>query len=214
MHDHLRRALTAATTGLLIVSSIGALAQELQYPDRPIKIIVPFTAGGAADSLARIVGDKLQAKWNKPVVVENRPGATANLGAEAVAKPEPDGYTLLVAPSHPFAINQHLFANLRFDPAALVPVSVIVATPNVLVARTGLPANSVQELIALAKSQPGKLTYGSAGKGSTFHLSAEMLKSLAGIDILHVPYKALGSLVTWLAAALISPSSLSSMGIR
>ena len=98
MHDHLRRALTAATTGLLIVSSIGALAQELQYPDRPIKIIVPFTAGGAADSLARIVGDKLQAKWSKPVVVENRPGATANLGAEAVAKPEPDGYTLLVAP--------------------------------------------------------------------------------------------------------------------
>ncbi|MDP1583270.1 MAG: tripartite tricarboxylate transporter substrate binding protein [Bradyrhizobium sp.] len=180
-----------AAAGLCLSASTLALAQQAQqaYPDRPIKIIVPFPAGGALDTLARVVAYKLSSRWDKPVVVENRPGATGNIGAEAVAKAEPDGYTLLVAPPPPLAVNQYLFDNLRFDPSAFVPVTVIASAPNVLVGRTGLRAGSLRELIALAKAEPGTLTYGSTGKGGTPHLSAEILKSLAGIDLLHVAYK-------------------------
>jgi tripartite-type tricarboxylate transporter receptor subunit TctC len=138
--------------------------------------------------MARIIAEKLTEAWKQPVIVENRTGASGNIGAEAVARAEPDGYTLLVSPPGPIAINQHLFANLRFDPTAFVPVTVIAGAPNVLVARSGL-IKSLPELIALARAQPHKLTYGSPGKGSTPHLSAEMLKALAGIELAHVPYK-------------------------
>jgi tripartite-type tricarboxylate transporter receptor subunit TctC len=161
----LRRAICAtASIGLFLATPTIAVAQD-QYPDRLIKIIVPDIAGTTYDPLARIVADKLQSKWGKPVIVENRPGASTNIGAEAVAKAEPDGYTLMVAPPVTFSVSQHLFSNLRHDPAAFVPITVIGTTPNVLVVRPGLPASSVQELIALAKSQPGKLTYGSPGRG-------------------------------------------------
>jgi tripartite-type tricarboxylate transporter receptor subunit TctC len=177
-----------AGMGLLLAAPTTTIAESL-YPDRPIKIIVPFAAGGAVDTMARIVADRLTSEWKQPVVVENRAGASGNVGAEAVAKAEPDGYTLLISPPPPLAINQHLFANLRFDPPAFLPITVIAGAPNVLLARPGLAASSVSELITHAKSQPGKLTYGSAGKGSTPHLSAEMLKSLAGIDMVHVAYK-------------------------
>lgn len=177
-----------AAIGLLLAAPTTAIAQD-RYPDRPIKIVVPFPAGGAADTLARIVADRLASKWSKPVLVENRPGGSGNVGAETVAKAEPDGHTLLATPPPPLTANQYLFANLRFDPEALVPITVIAAVPNVLVARPGLTASSVPELIRIAKSEPGKLTYGSTGIGGTPHLSAEMLKSAAGIDILHVPYK-------------------------
>lgn len=180
--------LAAAGFGLLAAHPHSAIGQD-KYPERPIKIVVPFAAGGAVDTMARIVADKLTLEWKQPVVVENRAGASGNVGAEAVAKSEPDGYTLLISPPPPLAINQHLFANLRFDPAAFVPITVIAGAPNVLLARPGLEARSVSELIVLAKSQPGKLTYGSAGRGSTPHLSAEMLKSFAGVDMAHVAYK-------------------------
>jgi tripartite-type tricarboxylate transporter receptor subunit TctC len=184
-----REALCAAAgMGLLLVAPTTAIG-ESQYPDRPLKIIVPFAAGGAVDTMARIVADKLTSEWKQPVVVDNRVGASGNVGAEAVARAEPDGYTLLISPPPPLAINQHLFANLRFDPAAFVPITVIAGAPNVLLARPGLAASSVTELITLAKSQPGKLNYGSAGRGSTPHLSVEMLKSLAGIDMAHVAYR-------------------------
>lgn len=173
--------------GLVLMAS-DAFAQA-HYPDRLIKIVVPFPAGGAPDTLARIVSEKLASKWGKPVVVENRPGATGNIGAEVAARAEPDGYTLIFSPPPPFVINQHLFPDLRFDPSAFIPISVVAEVPNVLVARSGLPAGSLQELIALAKAQPGKLTYGSTGQGGTPHLSAEMLKTLAGVSMLHVPYK-------------------------
>jgi tripartite-type tricarboxylate transporter receptor subunit TctC len=172
----------------LVLMTTDALAQD-HYPDRPIKIVVPFPAGGAPDTLARILSEKLASKWGKPIVVENRPGATGNIGAEAAARAEPDGYTLIFSPPPPFVINQHLFPDLRFDPSAFIPISVMAEVPNVLVTRSGLPAGNLQELIALAKAQPGKLTYGSTGKGGTPHLSAEMLKTLAGVSILHVPYK-------------------------
>ena len=173
----------------MLVSETTTAIGQGQYPDRPIKIIVPFAAGGAVDTMARIVGEKLASTWNQPVVIENRAGASGSVGAEAVAKAEPDGYTLLISPPPPLAINQHLFANLRFDPAAFAPITVIAGAPNVLLVRPDLAVSSVPELIALAKSQPGKLTYGSAGRGSTPHLSAEMLKSLAGIEMAHVAYK-------------------------
>ena len=183
-----RRSLLATMgLGTLAAIPVGAFAQT-SYPDRPIRIIVPFAAGGAVDVMARIVAEKLSEAWKQPVIVDNRAGASGNVGAEAVARAEPDGYTLLIAPPGPIAINQHLFAGLRFDPATFVPVTIIAGGPNILVTRPGLAAN-VAELIALAKAQPGKLTYGSPGKGSTPHLSAELLKSLSGIEMTHVPYK-------------------------
>ena len=127
----------AAGVGLLLATSTSAMGQG-QFPDRPIKIIVPFAAGGAVDTMARIVGDKLASAWNQPVVIENRAGASGSVGAEAVAKAEPDGYTLLISPPPPLAINQHLFANLRFDPAAFAPITIIAGAPNVLLVRPGL----------------------------------------------------------------------------
>lgn len=161
---------------------------QTQYPDHAIRIIVPFAAGGAVDVMARIIAEKLSNAWKQSVIVENRVGASGNVGAEAVARAQPDGHTLLISPPGPIAINQHLFANMRFDATAFVPITIIAAAPNILVARPGLAA-SVPELVALARAQPGKLTYGSPGKGSTPHLSAEMLRSLAGIEMAHVPYK-------------------------
>jgi tripartite-type tricarboxylate transporter receptor subunit TctC len=183
-----KRFITTASIGLLLLPTTSAIGQG-QYPDRSIRIIVPFAAGGAVDVMARIIGEKLASTWGQPVIVENRVGASGNVGAEVVARAEPDGYTLLISPPPPLAINQHLFSNLRFDPAAFVPITIIAGAPNVLLARPGLAASNVPELIALAKSQPGKLTYGSAGRGSTPHLSAEMLKSLGGIEMAHVTYK-------------------------
>jgi len=183
-----RRSLLATVgLGALASTPVGAFAQT-SYPERPIRIIVPFAAGGAVDIIARVVADKLTEAWKQPVIVDNRAGASGNIGAEAVARAEPDGYTLLISPPGPIAINQHLFSGLRFDPAAFVPVTIIAGAPNILVTRPGLAAN-LPELIALARSQPGKLTYGSPGKGSTPHLSAELLKSLSGIEMTHVPYK-------------------------
>jgi tripartite-type tricarboxylate transporter receptor subunit TctC len=185
--------LATASIGLLLAGPTAAIGQD-QYPDRLIKIIVPDPAGTQHDTLARIVADKLQSKWGKPIIVENRSGASTNIGAEAVAKAEPDGYTLIVAPPVTFSVSQHVFSNLRHDPSAFVPITVIATTPNVLVVRPGLPASSVQELIALAKSQPGKLTYGSPGRGSLLHLAMEMLKAHAGVDMVHVPYRGGGFL--------------------
>ena len=210
--------LATASISLLLAGPTAAIGQD-QYPDRLIKIIVPDTAGAPHDTLARIVADKLQSKWGKPVIVENRSGAATNIGAEAVAKAEPDGYTLIVAPPVTFSVSQHLFSNLRHDPAAFVPITVIATTPNVLVVRPGLPASSVQELIALAKSQPGKLTYASPGRGSLLHLAMEMLKAHAGIDMVHVPYRGggflndmLGGRIDLAFATLTSASQLPESG--
>ena len=171
----------------LIMGSPGAQAQN-DYPNRPIKIVVPFAPGTMPDLLSRLVGEKLTVKWGQPVIIENRTGASGNVGAEAVARAEPDGYTLLSAPPPPIAINQHLFPRMSFDPAAFVPVTVIAAAPNVLVAHPKLPASNTQELIDYAKANPGKLNGGSTGNGGTPHLTLEMLMSAAGVRIAHVPY--------------------------
>ena len=171
---------------LLVVSS--ASAQD--WPARPVRIIVPFPPGGSADLLPRAVSEKLAGRWRQPVIVENRPGAAGNIGADAVFRAEPDGYTLLAAPPPPLVINRLLYQKLPYDSTQFVPITVIGAIPNVLLVAPTLGVNSIRELISLAKSNPGKLNYASQGSGTTSHLTAELFKSMAGgLDIRHIPYK-------------------------
>lgn len=193
MNPSVRRAtvgLSAAvlvTAGLAIAAS-GTGAQEV-FPNRVIKIVVPFAAGTTADQIPRLIGDKLTAKWGQPVIVENRPGATGNIGAEIVAKAPPDGYTLLSTAAPPLAINQSLDPNLKFDPTAFVPISLMTLVPNVLVVNPGLNVKTLQEFIALAKSKPGALTYVSTGPGGTPTLAMELLKLKSGTNIRDIPYR-------------------------
>ena len=171
---------------LLVVSS--ASAQD--WPARPVRIIVPFPPGGSADLLPRAVSEKLAGRWRQPVIVENRPGAAGNIGADAVFRAEPDGYTLLAAPPPPLVINRLLYQKLSYDSTRFVPITVIGAIPNVLLVSPALGVNSIRELISLAKNNPGKLNYASQGSGTTSHLTAELFKSMAGgLDIRHIPYK-------------------------
>src|ERR1051326_1486447 len=173
---------------LLAVLFSSAQAQE--WPAKPVRIIVPFPAGGSADLLPRIVGEKLSERWGQPVVVENRPGAAGNIGADAVYKAEPDGYTLLSAPPPPLVINRLLYPRLSYDSTQFVPMSVIAAIPNVLLVNPKVPASTVAEFIRFVKDNPGKLNYASQGNGTTSHLTAELFKSMAGgLEITHVPYK-------------------------
>ncbi len=176
----------------LLLAVSPALAQE--WPARTVRIIVPFPAGGSADLMPRIVAEKLSERWGQPVIVENRPGAAGNIGADAVFRAEPDGHTLLSAPPPPLVINKLLYKNLPYDAEKFVPVSVIGAIPNVLLVHPKTRVSTVQEFIALAKANPGKLNYASQGNGSTSHLTAELFKSMAGgaegsLRITHVPYK-------------------------
>jgi len=164
-----------------------ALAQD--YPSKPVRIVVPFPPGGTADAVPRIVAEKLSAKWGQPVIVDNRPGASGNIGAEMVANAAPDGYTLLVTPPPPIAVNQYLYKKLAYDPERFVPVSIMATHVSVLAVRPGLPAAGVPELIALARQAPGKLSFASQGNGTTSHLTAAMFQQMAGVQLLHVPYK-------------------------
>ena len=167
-----------------------ALAADDEYPNRPVKIIVPFAPGGSTDVVARILADKLANEFKQSFVVDNRPGAGGNIGADAVAKSAPDGYTLLMGTTGVLAINGHLYKNLSYDPAKdLAPVSYTSLITNILVVNPDVPARTVPDLIKLAKSQPGALTFASSGAGSSTHLSGELFKALAGVEILHVPYK-------------------------
>jgi len=151
---------------------------------------VPFPPGGSADLMPRAVADRLAEKWGQSVIVENRPGAAGNIGADAVFKADPDGYTLLAAPPPPLVINRLLYPKLSYDSTQFVPATIIGAIPNVLLVHPKTNVNTVQELIALAKSNPGKLNYASQGSGTTSHLTAELFKSMAGgLSITHVPYK-------------------------
>ena len=176
---------------LLFALALFALcAQAQDWPTKPVRIIVPFPAGGSADLMPRIVAEKLSERWGQPVIVENRPGAAGNIGADAVFRAEPDGYTLLSAPPPPLVINKLLYKNLSFDAEKFVPITVIGAIPNVLLVHPKTKVNTVQEFIALAKANPGKLNYASQGNGTTSHLTAELFKSMAGdLKITHIPYK-------------------------
>jgi tripartite-type tricarboxylate transporter receptor subunit TctC len=174
--------------GLLLLVVSTASAQE--WPARPVRIIVPFPPGGSADLLPRAVSEKLAERWRQPVIVENRPGAAGNIGADAVFRAEPDGYTLLSAPPPPLVINRLLYQKLSYDSTQFVPITVIGAIPNVLLVPPRLGVNSVGELISLARNNPGKLNYASQGGGTTSHLTAELFKSMAGgLQITHIPYK-------------------------
>jgi tripartite-type tricarboxylate transporter receptor subunit TctC len=164
-------------------------ADAQDYPSRPVKIIVPFPAGGTADVMPRVIGEWLSRKWGQPVVVENRTGAAGNIGAEAVAKAEPDGYTLLSAPPPPLVINQNLYPKLGFDPSEFVPIVIMGRVPNALVVNPKLPLNSVAEVIAYAKANPGKLTSATQGNGTTSHLTSELFQMMAEVKFQHVPYR-------------------------
>jgi len=188
----LRLGLAAFALGV----SLCAAAQE-KYPARPVHIIVPFPAGGVADLLPRMVGAKLSDQWGEPVVVENKPGASGNIGMGYVAQQPADGYTLALAPTGNLTVNPTLFKNMPFDTAKdFTPVTLLANVPNVLVVHPSVPVKTFPELIAYAKANPGKLAFASPGPGSGAHLAGELLKLDAGIDMLHVPYKGLAPAVT------------------
>ena len=166
------------------------LASAQSWPTKPVHILVSSGAGGTADILARMVGERLAPVLGQPVIVENRPGAGGHLGAGLVARAQPDGYTLLMSGSPTHSVGPHLFKRLTYEPMRDVPpVAMIAVAPNLLVAKASLPVKSLADLIALAREKPGQLTYSSAGNGTSGHLAAELLKSMARIDMRHVPYK-------------------------
>jgi tripartite-type tricarboxylate transporter receptor subunit TctC len=178
----------ALTLSLALPGLPTAHAQS--WPSKPVRIVVPFSPGGFADSSARSIADRLAARLGQPVVVDNRPGASGNIGAEQVAKSAPDGYTLLLAYDGTVVVNPHVYARLGFDTLRdFAPVTKLGDNAVIIVAHPSLPANNLRELIALAKAKPGTLNFGSAGTGSTAHLACEMLNQRAGIDLIHVPYK-------------------------
>jgi tripartite-type tricarboxylate transporter receptor subunit TctC len=199
------RTLAGATlaTVALMTGAPGAAFAQTDYPNRSVKIVVPLPPGAAADTIPRIVADKLSARWRQPVVIENKPGAAQNLGAELVARAEPDGYTLLAGPPGPLAFSGALFPRLGFDPAAFVPVTVLATLPYVMVVNPKVPVTSVRELVAYAKANPDKLNYGSPGNGSAPQLVVEWFKSVAGIRMTHVPYRGAAPAMTDLLAGHI-----------
>jgi tripartite-type tricarboxylate transporter receptor subunit TctC len=178
----------------LLVSPVVAAADD--YPSKPIRLFIPTAAGGLMDVAARIAADYLGKAMGQRLVIENRAGSGGNLGVEAVVKAEPDGYTLGLIQLGNVAINPYVYQDMPFDPLTdIVPVAPVTSSAILVVAGAGVPANNLKELIALAKKEPGKLAYGSAGPGTAPHLAGEMFKSTAGVDILHVPYRGAGPAV-------------------
>ena len=175
---------------LFVSSQSRAAFAQQSYPARPVRIVAPFAPGGLADVLSRAVGERLQKQLGQPFVVENRPGAGGNIGADLVARAEPDGYTLLMSSAGILTINQFLYTAMPFDPAAaLIPVSVVADMPMLLVVRRELAARDVREFLALARGTPGGLFYGSPGHGTTGHLGMELFMHATGVKLQHVPYK-------------------------
>ena len=184
-----RRTVVTGLAGLALPVTTRARAQTGWPQGRTIKVVVPFAAGGATDIIARIVSDKLSQMWNASVVVENKGGAGGNIGTEQVARAEPNGDTLLLV-SVGLATNPYLYPKLSWDPVAdFAPVSLVAMVPNMLIAGHHLPVKSVAELMAYGKANPGKLTFASSGVGTSIHLSGELFKKMAGIDMTHVPYR-------------------------
>ena len=185
-------------------SGHGAALDATSYPSRPIRLIVSFAPGGSIDFVARLAGQKLGEAWGQQVVVDNRPGAGGNLSAEIAARAAPDGYTLYVS-SASLVVNVSLYRKVAYDPIRdFEPVTLLASTQNVLVAHPSVPAKTVTELIALVRKAPGKLNYASTGSGSSGHLTMELLKSMARIDLTHVPYKAVGQAQVDLIAGQVS----------
>jgi tripartite-type tricarboxylate transporter receptor subunit TctC len=178
--------------GLVATSALTSLVRPAGaqgWPTRHVRIIVPFVPGGATDVIARVMGNRLSEAWGQQVVVENRSGAGANIGAQAAALSDPDGYTLYIT-SVPHATNRFLYSSLSYDPVAdFAPVTLICTQSNIMVVPNSSPAKSVREFIAYAKANPGKISYGSGGIGTSVHLSGELFKRMAGIEMTHVPYR-------------------------
>jgi tripartite-type tricarboxylate transporter receptor subunit TctC len=189
----LTKAVTAiAASAAMFCATLAALpgAQAQDYPTRSVKIVVPFPAGGTADVMPRVFADWLSRKWGHPVVVENRTGAAGNIGAEAVAKAEPDGYTLLSAPPPPLVINHNLYPKLGFNPTEFVPIIIMGRVPNALVVNPAkVPAKNVPELIDYMRANPGKVTSATQGNGTTSHLTSELFQLMAKVKVQHVPYR-------------------------
>jgi tripartite-type tricarboxylate transporter receptor subunit TctC len=185
MHRVFTRPLSLLLAAALSAASFATLAQ----PAKPVKYIVPFPAGGTADVLPRILAEKMRTAFPAGIVVENRAGAGGNIGAEAVARAEPDGTTYLASPPGPIAINHHLYKSLSFDPTKWVPVTVMATVPNVLAVSNKVPAKDVNEFVAYLKANPGKVSFASQGNGSTSHLTAMLFMQLTGTQMIHVPYK-------------------------
>jgi tripartite-type tricarboxylate transporter receptor subunit TctC len=168
---------------------IGPVAQAQDYPTKPIRLVVPFTAGGGVDGLGRALAEKLSAKFGQPVVVDNRPGASGNIAAEYVYRSPPDGYTLFLAGDGTLAVNKMLFARLGFEPEKFEPISMLSVAPLMIVVNAKLPVRTLQELIAYGKANPGKISFGSAGMGGASHMAAETFQKATGTRFVHVPYK-------------------------
>jgi tripartite-type tricarboxylate transporter receptor subunit TctC len=179
--------LGAAAVVAAIAASLPAQAQD--YPNRPVRIVVPFPAGGTADAMPRLIGERLSRKWGHPVVIENRTGAAGNIGAEAAFKSDPDGYTLLSAPPPPLVINQNLYPKLGYDANLFEPIIIMATVPNALVVTSKFAPKTVAEVIAYAKANPGKITSATQGNGATSHLTSEMFQLMAGVKVTHVPYR-------------------------
>lgn len=182
---------------------VPSWAQSQAYPQKPVKVVVAFTAGGTTDILARTVAQQLTEKLKQPFVIDNKPGAGGNLGTELVVRSAPDGYTLIVNSVGPIAVNPTLYGKLPYNPLTdLVPIVQIADVPNVLVIHPSVPANSMEELIAYAKANPGKLNYGSTGIGTSSHLSSFMLSKRVGFEATHIPYKGADALKDLLAGRI------------
>lgn len=187
-----RQVLVTALALTALGAGTGAWAQaqaDSGWPNRVIRIVVPNPAGGTADVLPRLIAEQMSNRLGQAVVIENKPGAAGNIGAEMVSNAEPDGYTLLASPPTTLATNVSLYPRLNYNPARFVPVSVLATVPNVLMVHPSLPVNTVQEFLAYARANPDKLSYASQGNGSTAHLTAEMFKLKSNTRMVHVPYK-------------------------
>jgi tripartite-type tricarboxylate transporter receptor subunit TctC len=180
----------AVCATLAVFLSFPVLAAEQGYPSKPIRLVVPFPPGGSLDVVARAIGQKLTEAWSQPVVIDNRPGAGGNIGADLVAKSAPDGYTILEGALSTHAVNVSLYTKMPYDPIKdFAPITLVAVTPNVLVLNASYPVNSVPELLAYARANPGKLSFGSGSNGSAGHLAGELFKTEAGVDMVHIPYK-------------------------
>ena len=182
---------SAMIVSFSVIVSIGAMAavSAANFPDRPIRVIVSVPAGGGVDTITRIVTDKMRPALDQPLIVENKAGVSGSIAAEAVFNAEPDGYTLLASQPAPITTNKFLFKTLNYDPAQLVPVAIMSHIPNVVLVRKDFPAQTVQELIAYAKANPGKINYASQGIGTTSHMTAELFQTITHTKLTHVPYK-------------------------
>lgn len=202
MNSVLKKTVRHGVATLLVLGAVGAFAQE--YPTKPIRLISAHAAGGGADSVARAISDRMGRLLGQPVVVENRPGASTMMAAEYVAKADPDGYTILMATVTTLSINPLLYEQIRYDALKdFTPITNVASTPFFLGVNSEVPAKNVSELIALARSKPGTLNYGSSGNGTSSHLAGELFNDLAGVRMTHIPYKATSTRAADLASGVI-----------